>query len=136
MSFRNRRFPIVYLLLLFSFQIVFSQQKIVSVKEIQALIDKDSLAKAKAAIAEGIAFYRSKKNYDSLYRYIPFEGSFKLNNGNKKLAIKKAEILTDEITKNAAPHFVVEAITELGWLYDDVGQHQKAYDLLQSAAPY
>src|SRR5690606_25850659 len=61
---------------------------------------------------------------------------FKLNNGDKKLALKKAENLTEEIKKKASQHFMVEAITELGWLYDDAGQHQKAYNLLGTDIPF
>ena len=114
----------------------FSQEKTSSVKEIQRLIEQDSFAKARAEVGEAIAFYRAKNKYDSLYSFIRFEGSFKLNNGDKNKAVKKAETLLEEIKKNASPHFIVEAITEVGWLYDDVGQHQKAYDLLKTAIPY
>lgn len=53
-----------------------------------------------------------------------------------KQAITKAEALTEQIKKTANPHFVVEAITELGWIYDDAGKHQIAYDLLETAIPY
>ena len=87
-------------------------------------------------MAKNIAFYKAEKNYDSLYSYIQFEGSFKLNNGNKNLAVKKAEKLTEEIKKYANPHYVVEAITELGWIYDDAGKHQEAYNLLNTAIPF
>ena len=107
-----------------------------TVKEIQTLVEQDSLAKAEVAIAKNLAHYRTAKVYDSLFRYIQFEGSFKLNQGNKALAIKKGEALTQEIKKHASPHFVVEAITEMGWIYDDAGQHRKAYDLLATALPY
>jgi len=107
-----------------------------TVKEIQTLIEQDSLAKARAEVSKNLTYYRTKKIYDSLYNYIQFEGSFKLNNGDKKLAIKKAEVLTQEIKNSASPHFVVEAITELGWIYDDAGYHQKAYDLLVTAIPF
>ena len=107
-----------------------------TVKEIQILIEQDSLEKARAAVSTNITHYRTKKIYDSLYSYIQFEGSFKLNSGDKKLAITKAETLLKEITKNASPHFVVEAITEMGWIYDDAGQHQKSYNLLESATPF
>lgn len=114
----------------------FSQEKISNVKEIQKLIEQDSLTKARLEIAKSISFYRAEKKYDSLYNYIQFEGSFKLNKGDKKQAIKKAEALTEEIKKTANPHFIVEAITELGWIYDDAGKHKKAYDLLESAIPF
>src|SRR5690606_5277963 len=114
----------------------YSQEKLMTVKEIQTLVEQDSLAKAEVAIAKNLAHYRTAKVYDSLFRYIQFEGSFKLNQGNKALAIKKGETLTQEIKKHASPHFVVEAITEMGWIYDDAGQHRKAYDLLATALPY
>ncbi len=106
------------------------------VKEIQTLIEQDSLAKARTEVSKNLTYYRTKKIFDSLYNYIQFEGSFKLNNGDKKLAIKKAEALTQEVKNNASPHFVVEAITEMGWIYDDAGQHHKAYDLLEKAIPF
>ena len=135
MVFENRRFLFAFLFL-FSIFAGYAQQKITSVKEIQALIEQDSLSKARKEISKNIAFYRTEKIFDSLYSYIQFEGSFKLNNGHKNLAVTKAEILTKEITKNASPHFIVEAITELGWVYDDAGQHQKAYNLLETAIPF
>ena len=113
-----------------------SQEKRASVKDIQTLIDQDSLERARTVIAQNIAYYKAKKIYDSLYRYIQFEGSFILNHGNRQRAVKKAEALTAEIRKKANPHFVVEAITELCWIYDDVGKHKKAYDLLKRTTPY
>lgn len=138
MDYRYRRFFfLITILLLFSVYKTSAQKgKISTVKYIQTLIEQDSLAKAQIEVAKNIALYRSQKKYDSLFNYIQFEGSFKLNNGNKKLAITKAEKLTEEIKKNATPHFVVEAITELGWVYDDAGHTQKAYDLLTQATPY
>lgn len=137
MPAKNRNFLfILYFFFTLPFYTVFSQEKISAVKEIQTLIEQDSLAKARTKIIKDLAFYRSKNQFDSLYNYIQFEGSFKLNNGNKKLAIKKAEALTEEISKKASPHFVVEAITEMGWIYDNFGQHKEAYDLLESAMPF
>ncbi len=134
---KNRR---LHFLLLFFFIVpifvIFSQEKISNVKDIQTLIEQDSLAKARAVILKNIAFYRTEKIFDSLYNYIQFEGSFKLNTGNKKIAVAKAEKLLNEIKTKASPHFVVEAITEMGWIYDDAGQHQKAYDLLETAIPF
>lgn len=136
MVLKIRRFLIVqWLSCLFCF-IGYGQEKMTSAKQIQQLVEQDSVAKARAEVAKNIAFYRSEKVFDSLYNYIQFEGSVKLNNGDKKLAIKKAEALAQEIKNNASPHFVVEALTELGWIYDDSGQHQKAYDLLRSAMPF
>ncbi|MCG2419938.1 CHAT domain-containing protein [Aequorivita sp. F47161] len=121
--------------LLLSFE-GYSQEKNLTVKEIQTLIEQDSLEKARAAVAKNIAYYRAEKIYDSIYNYIQFEGSFKLNNGNTKLAVQKAENLLEEIKKNANPHYVVEATTELGWIYDDAGLHQKAYNLMETARPF
>ncbi len=137
MKFKGGIFFYFHYFLFFLFAIsLYSQQKIASVKEIQTLIEQDSLSKARAKVSENMALYRSQKLYDSLYNYIQFEGSFKMNKGDKKIAVAKAEILLKEITKNASPHFVVEAITEMGWIYDDAGKHQKAYDLLKTAIPF
>ena len=137
MASKNRRFSLVIqLFFLFTFFLGFSQEKNTAVKKIQTLIEQDSLAEARTEVAKNIAFYKAEKNYDSLYSYIQFEGSFKLNNGNKNLAVKKAEKLTEEIKKYANPHYVVEAITELGWIYDDAGKHQEAYNLLNTAIPF
>lgn len=131
--------------LLFNFQLLvffvvcfstYSQEKNTTVKAIQTLIEQDSLSKARLEVAKNINILRTEKKYDSLYNFIQFEGSFKLNGGNKAAAIKKAEALTEEVKNTASPHFVVEAITELGWIYDDAGQHQKAYKLLETAIPY
>ena len=134
---KNRRL-LFSLFILFAFPIftLFSQEKIVTVKEIQTLIEQDSLSKARAVISKNIIGYRTEKMHDSLYKYIQFEGSFKLNNGDKKAAVAKAEKLLNEIKRNASPHFVVEAITEMGWIYDDAGQHQKAYNLVETAIPF
>lgn len=134
---KYRRLPFVFqLLFLFAFFQGFSQEKISTVKEIQKLIEQDSFSKAQTEVAKNISFYRTEKKFDSLYSYIQFEGSFKLNNGDKEQAIKKAEALTEEIKKTANPHFIVEAITEMGWIYDDAGQHQKAYSILETAIPF
>ena len=107
-----------------------------TVKDIQKLIEQDSLIKARKEVAKNIAIYKIEKQYDSLYSYVQFEGSFKLNNGDKSLAIKKAEALTEEIKKTANAHFIVQAITELGWIYDDAGKHQAAYNLMDTAIPF
>ncbi len=137
MVFKNRRFSFLFqFFFVLTISVGYAQQKITSVKEIQTLIEQDSLAKARAEVSKNLAYYRSEKIFDSLYNYIQFEGSFKLNKGDKKLALKKAETLTEEITKKASPHFIVEAITELGWIYDDAGEHQKAYNLLETAFPF
>lgn len=130
-------FLINLLILIFIANPIYSQQEnFYNVKQIQSLIEQDSLAKARTEVSKNLTYYRTKKIYDSLYTLIQFEGSFKLNNGNKTLAIKKGEALTEEIKNNASPHFVVEAITELGWIYDDAGQHQKAYNLLGTATSF
>ena len=137
MVYTTRGFLFVFLsLFLFTVSVGFSQEKIYAVKDIQTLIEQDSLAKAKEEVRKNIALYQNQNLIDSLYNYIQFVGSFKLNSGDKKLAITKAEDLLAEIKKEASPHFIVEAITELGWLYDDVGQHKKAYDLLETAIPF
>lgn len=134
---REPSIHLVFLLfLLFGSFCGFSQERIFTVKEIQTLIEENSLDQAKTAIRQNINLLRNQKEFDSLFRYIKFEGSFKLNNGDKKTAIKKAEALLSEIKQNASPHFIVEAITEMGWLYDDTGQHQKAYALVEGAIPY
>ncbi|QQX77262.1 MULTISPECIES: CHAT domain-containing protein [Aequorivita] len=134
---KNRRFAFAFpLLFLFTFFLGFTQEKNTTVKKIQTLIEQDSLAAARTEVAKSIAFYKAEKKYDSLYSYIQFEGSFKLNNGNKNLAVKKAENLTEEIKRHASPHYIVEAITELGWIYDDAGKHEEAYKLLKTAIPF
>ena len=133
---RGLFFSVLHIIIFLSVFKLYPQERIMNVKEIQTLIEQDSLAKARHEVSKNISYYRNKKIYDSLYNYIQFEGSFKLNKGDKKLAIKKAEVLTQEIKNNASPHFVVEAITEMGWIYDDAGQHQKAYDLLFATIPF
>ncbi|QAA82656.1 CHAT domain-containing protein [Aequorivita sp. H23M31] len=134
-KYRKNTLLFLFIAFVFFFKGI-SQERISSVKEIQNLIEGDSLTRARTETQKALTYYRSKKLYDSLYSFIQFEGSFKLNNGDKMKALKKAEILTEEIKKNAHPHFIVEAITELGWIYDDMGQQKKAYDLLESAIPY
>ncbi len=137
MVFKNRRFLFAFqFLFIFTIFAGYAQQKITSVKEIQTLIEQDSLAKARKEVSKNLTFYRTEKIFDSLYNYIQFEGSFKLNNGDKKSAVKKAEALTAEIKKTNDPHLIREAFTEMGRVYDDAGQLQKAYALLESGIPY
>ncbi len=107
-----------------------------SIKYIQELVAQDSLEKARVQLANNLAIYRAEKRYDSLAMHMQFVGSFKLNNGDKKLSVKKAEALTEEIRATQDPIAIKVAFTEMGWVYEDVGQTQKAYDLLQQALPY
>ncbi len=137
MAPKNRRFfIIVHLVFLLAFFSGFSQEKTSTVKDIQTLIEQNSLNKARKEVSKNINFYRTHKIFDSLYNYIQFEGSFKLNNGNKKLAIKKSELLMQEIKKHASPHFIIAAITELAWIYDDAGLTKTAYDLINETLPF
>ena len=124
------------LLLLLITSAGFSQEEVSRVKYIQTLIDQGSFAKAKEETHRTIAKFKDQNLTDSLYNYIQFVGSFKLNNGDKKLAITKAEALLSEIKKAASPHYIVEAMTEMGWIYDDAGKHQDAYNLLKLAIPF
>lgn len=126
-------FPIILLLIT---SVGFSQEEVSRVKYIQTLIDQGAFAKAKEETHRTIAEFKDQDLTDSLYNYIQFVGSFKLNNGNKKLAITKAEVLLSEIKKTASPHYIVEAMTEMGWIYDDAGKHQDAYNLLKRAIPF
>ncbi|WP_310991336.1 CHAT domain-containing protein [Aequorivita marina] len=123
---------------LFFFGVVngFSQEPNSTIEKIQTLIDQDSLAEARAIVQQHISSYKTEKKFDSLYKYIQFEGSFKLNNGDNAKAIKKAETLTQEIKTKASPHFIVEAIIEMGRVYSDAGQYQAAYNLLKSTTSF
>ncbi len=129
---------IVFLILLFVSTIYgYSQDKEpVSVKYIQELVAADSLEKARVELKNNLAMYRANKKYDSLATHMQFVGSFKLNKGDKKLSLKKAEALTEEIRKTNNPHAIKIAFTEMVWVYDDLGQSQKGYELLLEAIPY
>ncbi len=134
---KNTFLKYIFSIFLLSGNLLFAQIEPKSpVQYIQNLVQQDSLTKAKKLVSEYITTYKAEKNYDSLVKYIQFEGSFILNNGNKQKAIKKAEILTFEIKNTEDPHLVTEAYTELGWIYDDASLHQKAYELLTEALPY
>lgn len=111
----------------------FSQKKLRTIHDIQTLISQDSLLKAKAAIAENIALYKTQKQYDSLLEYIFFEGDFRLNKGDKQLSIAKAKNLTDYITATNDPRLIRIALTNLSNIYDYAGQTGKAYEVLQEA---
>jgi len=116
---------------------VYSQDKEpVSVKYIQTLVAQDSLEKARAELKNNLTIYRAEKRYDSLADLIQFVGSFKLNNGDVKLSVKKAEALTEEIRKTNDPLAIKIGFKEMGWIYEDAGQTQKAYDLLIEAIPH
>ncbi|MBT0606773.1 CHAT domain-containing protein [Aequorivita echinoideorum] len=120
---------------LLNFSTLFSQN-ISTVKQIQKLIEQDSLAKAKTEVSQNIAYFKKEQKFDSLVKYIQFEGSFKLNNGNKQLAIKKAEGLVSEI-KNSGDNLAInEAFKELSWIYDLSGNTQKAYDIVFESLEY
>ena len=138
MKIKQRR--ILYLapfLLLFITITGYSQQKSTpNIKYLKTLIEQDSLTKARTLVNQTLSFYRAEKNYDSLVKLISLEGSFKLNKGDKKLAVKKAETLFEEIKSVGEPLTVKEAHTELGWIYSDAGLTQKAYDLLSQAISY
>lgn len=112
---------------------IHAQKSIKTVKEIEVLISQDSLIKAKAAIAENIALYKTQKEYDSLAEYIFFEGNFKLNKGSIETAIAKAKKLTDFITATNDPRLIRIALTNLSNIYDYAAQTGKAYEVLQGA---
>lgn len=69
----------------------YSQEKILTVSEIQNLISQDSLEKAKTIVKNNIQLYKNIKKYDSLSEYIKLEGSLKLNNGKTQQALDKAK---------------------------------------------
>ncbi|MGJ8591287.1 MAG: hypothetical protein ACSHXF_01990 [Aquaticitalea sp.] len=129
---------IIFLIFVFiSTTSLYSQDKEArSVKYIQELIAQDSLEKARIELVNNLAIYRAEKKYDSLANHIQFVGSFKLNNGDRKLSVKKAEALTEEIRASKDPLAIKIGFKEMGWIYEDVGQTQKAYDLVLEAAPY
>lgn len=107
-----------------------------SAQEIQHLLDSDSLPQARHKMAMALDLWKSTNTYDSLYRYLPLVGNIKLNNGDKKTGLKKAENLLQEIKSHASPHFVVEAVTETAYLYESASNLQEAYTLMDSAIPY
>lgn len=123
----------LFLLCFIGMPSVHSQGNIKTIKEIEVLISQDSLIKAKAAIAENIALYKTQKEYDSLLEYIFFEGNFKLNKGNKETAIAKAKKLTDFFIATNDPRLIRIALTNLSNIYDYAGQTGKAYEVLQGA---
>lgn len=127
---------LIYVLLiscLLSISILHSQEKIISSRDIKTLVSQDSINKASSLIAKNIAVYKTQKEYDSLAEYIQFEGSFKLHNGNREMAIKKAEKLTDYIVATNDPHLIKKALTEMGYIYDDAGKTVQAYNTLLKA---
>ena len=125
------------LFVLISTSFLYAQKKEpATVTYLQGLIAQDSLPKARIVLANTMAVYRAEKKYDSLANLMQFVGSFKLNNGDKKLSVKKAEALTAEIRKTGDPFAIKVAFTEMGWVYEDTGQTQKAYELLLEAVPY
>ncbi|HZH70148.1 MAG TPA: hypothetical protein VFD80_06840, partial [Flavobacteriaceae bacterium] len=126
----------VVLFCLLSIVSAYSQEKIKTVDEIRTLISQDSIEKAKAIATKNIELYKSQKQYDSLTEYIRFEGHFKFHNGNTQAAIIKAKKLTEYITTTNDPHLIKKAITQMGYIYDNAGQTERAYDvLLQAVEP-
>jgi len=134
---KNSRNIAFCLFVLISTTVLHSQEEeATTVKYLQELVAQDSLQKARIVLANNLKIYRAEKRYDSLANLMQFVGSFKLNNGDKKLSVKKAEALTEEIRKTGNPLAIKIAFVEMGWVYSDVGQTQKAHDLLLTAIPY
>ncbi len=135
--FEKKRVLFYFLLLIFLSNFpVFAQTSPITIKYIQTLIEQDSITKAQKEVDSKITYYKSVKRYDSLVKFIQFEGSFKLNKGNKKQAIQKAETLIAEIKKANDNVTTQDALKELAWVYDNAGNVQKAYDIAIEATTY
>lgn len=124
---------VVSIFCLLSIVSAYSQEKTWTVNEIRTLISQDSIEKAKTIASKNIELYKSQKQYDSLTEYIRFEGHFKLNNGDTQMAIAKAKKLTDYITATKNPYLIKKAITQMGYIYDNAGQTERAYEILLQA---
>lgn len=108
----------------------YCQNQTLNAHEIQILINKDSLEKAKLNVTKNITQFKKENRYDSLAEYIQFQGHFKLNNNNPSQAIANALDLMEYITATKNPKYTKDAIVKMGRIYDNAGQTQKAYDLL------
>ncbi|HTO14363.1 MAG TPA: CHAT domain-containing tetratricopeptide repeat protein [Edaphocola sp.] len=113
--------------------LLYPQEKLYSTDDIQRLIKNDSLKVAQDIIAKNIARYKSQQKYDSLAKYIEFEGHFKLNNGNVKTSIARAKALSDYIIATNDPQLIHLSLKNLGNIYDNAGQSEKAYEVLLAA---
>ncbi|QAA82652.1 CHAT domain-containing protein [Aequorivita sp. H23M31] len=133
MKIRVRIVRAVFSICLLSIIPAHSQEKAYSVNDIRNLISQDSLKKAKTIVSDNIELYKAEKQYDSLIEYIRFQGHFKLNDNNTEKAIAKAKELTGYITANKDPHLIALAYKQMSYIYDNAGQHIKAYDLMLEA---
>lgn len=121
--------------ILISFQYIANSQneKTFSIKNIQNLINVDSLDKAEKELKKHLDFYRSQKNTDSLIKYVFLVGSLKLANNNHELAIKKAEAYGKELMQYNSSYVDKEALLEIAWIYDDAGYTQRSFEIIKQA---
>lgn len=101
---------------------------------IRSLIEKDSLQKAQKLIDQDLELLTSQNLADSILRYIPLAGSFKLSGNNIPEAIRRAEKLTSFVRHRLTdPVDQKKALMALCNLYFDARMHQKYYDANQEA---
>ncbi len=104
---------------------------------VQDYLRKGTFDKAETAINQQIASLRQAKSYSELIFYGYFLGKIELEKGNTDLAIRKSDAFIEDFKKNAQnPHNTYEALLDLAWLHDEIGDIQRAYEMNLEAQEY
>lgn len=131
---KNMVLSVFTLLFLLNSEVVFTQNdSLTGVAYIQNLLDKDALQEAKSELKKQLDLYRTKKNTDSLLKYMSLVGSVKLAQGNHDLAIKNIESFAKELNQYNDLYVDKEVLLELAWIYDDAGYTKRAYSTVEEA---
>lgn len=106
----------------------FSQNDSISGLEyVKKLIETDALQEAQKELNTQIEYFKSQQNYDTLVSYIPLVGSFKLANGDSKIAIDKALVLVNNLKQQKNPTISTDALIQLSNIYFNARQANEVY---------
>ena len=91
------------------------------------LIGENKIEEAQNYLNTQIEYFKSNNLADSLAHYTELVGSYKLNNQNRSLALKKTEAFVAELAKRQIPSVSKLAYKELAWIQDEAGRPDLAY---------
>lgn len=100
------------------------------------LIDENKIKEAQNYLNTQIDYFKSNNLGDSLAHYTEFVGSYKLNNQNRTLALKKTEAFVTELEKRQIPTVSKRAYKELAWVQDEAGRPDLAYISIKKALEF
>lgn len=124
-------------ILLFGLSPIYAQtNKVTGKTKLLKLIDENKIEEAQSYLNTQIEFFKSKNQEDSLADYTEFVGSYKLNNQNRTLALKKTEAFVDELVKRQNHSASKRAYKELAWVQDEAGRPDLAYISIKKALDF